>query len=145
MLRVCTVYVGELFFAIPVASIREVIRAPRVTRVPLANPIIAGLTNLRGSMVTLIDLHRCLGVSATDTSASSMAVVLKARNGTVALLIDRVGDVVEIPEKSEALPTTIAVAVRNVTSGAQILDGKLLLMLDETKAVRELDAEGAVA
>lgn len=145
MLQVCTAHVGELFFAIPVSSIREVIRAPRITRVPLASPSIAGLTNLRGTMVTLIDLRRCLALPAADPEQKAMALVLKSRCGSVALLIDRVGDVLEIADKSEALPSTIAATVRNVTSGAQILDGKLLLMLDEAKAVRELDAEQAVA
>src|SRR5215218_5087166 len=94
--QVCTFYVEDLFLGIDVQQIQEVIRYQGMTRVPLAAPAISGLINLRGQIVTAIDLRRRLGMPLRKPEEPPMNVVVRDGENAVSLLVDRIGDVLEV-------------------------------------------------
>ena len=114
----CTFYVGGLFLGVDVLSVQEVLRASPLSKVPLAPPTVEGLLNLRGQIVTTIDLRRRLGF-----------------DGHVSLLVDAVGDVIEVTDESfEAPPETLAPATRALIRGVHKLPKHLLHLLDPDQA-----------
>jgi purine-binding chemotaxis protein CheW len=116
--------------AIPVDRVQEVLRHELVTPVPLAPPAIRGLINLRGRIVTAVDLRRRMGLPDDDQSPV-MHVILRDEEGGVSLLVDRVGDVIEVEEGSWAEPpATLKGEARRLVRGAYKLTRRLLLVLD---------------
>jgi purine-binding chemotaxis protein CheW len=131
-----TFTIDGLLFGIEVSRIQEVIRSQRMTPVPLAPDVVGGLINLRGEIVTAIDLRRRLQLPARSDGVQPMNVVVRTRDGAVSLLVDEIGDVVEVgPESFAAPPDTLDPEMRAVIRGAHKLDGRLLLVLDVDQAV----------
>jgi purine-binding chemotaxis protein CheW len=132
----CTFYLGEHMFGIDVSHVQEVIRYQRTTRVPLAPPVVEGLINLRGQIVTAIDLRRRLGLPERPKNLSSMNVIVKGTDGLTSLLVDRVGDVLDLAlESLEPAPETLRGIVRELSTGVYSLQEKLLLILDVEKVL----------
>lgn len=132
----CTFYLDKYVFGVPVNDVQEVIRYQEVTQVPLAPAVIRGLINLRGQIVTAIDLRRRLGLSPQDPSYLPMNVVLQADDGTVSLLVDRVGDILEVEERDFApSPDTLHGITRDLLKGVYKLKNNLLLVLDTEKVI----------
>jgi purine-binding chemotaxis protein CheW len=132
----CTFYLDGLYFGVEVQQVQEVIRYQELTRVPLASPVVSGLINLRGQIVTAIDLRRRLGLSSRPEQSRPMNVVVRTTDGVVSLLVDEIGDVIEVPsDRFEAPPETLFGATRSLIDGAYKLDGKLLLILNTREAV----------
>jgi len=137
----CTFYVRGLFLGLEVTCIQEVIRYQPLTVVPLTPPVIAGLMNLRGQIVTAIDLRHRLGLPPRDAAERPINVVVRTPDGAVSLLVDEIGDVIEVGEDSfERPPETLSDDARALVRGAYKLKGRLLLVLD---AARTLDSEAA--
>ena len=135
----CTFYLDGLFFGVEVEKVQEVIRYQAMTRVPRAPEVIGGLINLRGQIVTAVDLRNRLEMTARATERKPMNVVVRTEDGAVSLLVDEIGDVVEVlPNTFEAPPETLAGAARKLTSGVYKLEGHLLHALD-LGAVLQLD------
>ncbi|MEO7733127.1 MAG: chemotaxis protein CheW [Kofleriaceae bacterium] len=135
----CTFLVGGLFFGLEVTCIQEVIRAQPLTVVPLSSSVIAGLINLRGQIVTAIDLRARLGLPPRDPDQRPLNVVVRTSDGPVSLLVDEIGDVIEVEAASfERPPDTLGDEARELIRGAYKLKGRLLLVLDP---VRTVDAE----
>ena len=135
----CTFFVGGLFFGLEVTCIQEVIRAQPLTVVPLTSGVIAGLMNLRGQIVTAIDLRARLGLPARDADQRPLNVVVRTSDGPVSLLVDEIGDVIEVSAASfERPPDTLGDEARELIRGAYKLKGRLLLVLDPARTV---DAE----
>jgi purine-binding chemotaxis protein CheW len=127
----CTFLLGDLFIGIDVMRVQEVIRAQQTTPVPLASPIIDGLINLRGEIVTTIDLRRRLGLPERDPGDEPMNVVVRHEDGVVSLLVDEIGDVLEVDDADfEPAPPTLPSTTRDVIVGVYKLDPRLLLVLD---------------
>ena len=138
LVQYCTFSVERLSFAVEVDRVQEVMRYSHVTRVPLAPPIVAGLMNLRGDIVTAIDMRGRLGLPARDAGTVAMSVVLRRPGGTVSLLVDRIGDVIEVASDSVlGVPHTIPSGVRDLTRGIIPWERELLLLLDTNRAVPE--------
>jgi purine-binding chemotaxis protein CheW len=138
MAQYCTFSVERLSFAVEVERVQEVLRFSYVTRVPLAPPIVGGLMNLRGDIVTAIDMRARLGLLPRDAGRIAMSVVLRRTSGAVSLLVDRIGDVIEVaPESLLGVPHTIPSSVRELTRGIIPWERELLLLLDTTRAVPE--------
>ena len=95
----CTFYIQGLLFGVEVKTVQEVIRHQEMTGIPLAPEVVAGLINLRGQIVTAIDLRRRLGVRDRLADELPMNVVVRTADGAVSLLVDEIGDVVEVEEK----------------------------------------------
>lgn len=132
----CTFFLGDLFLGVRVEEVQEVISYREMTRVPLAPPMVRGLINLRGQIVTAIDLRRPLGLSERPADQLPMNVVLRTDDGAVSLLVDEIGDVLELPEDSfERPPETLRGVARELIRGAYKLRERLLLFLDTEKAV----------
>lgn len=132
----CTFFVDKLFFGVEVSSVQEVIRYQHLTHVPLASPIIGGLMNLRGQIVTAIDLRRRLGLREKAGGELPINVVLRSGDGAVSLLVDQIGDVIEVDESAfERPPPTLSEEARELIRGAYKLEDQLLLVLDTTRAL----------
>jgi purine-binding chemotaxis protein CheW len=126
---------GRLF-GIEVEEVQEVIRYQPMTRVPLAPAEIQGLINLRGQIVTAMDLRRRLGMPERPEGELPMNVVVRTADGWVSLLVDEIGDVVEVDEASfERPPETLTGSARTMIRGAYKLEERLLLVLDIHRTV----------
>ena len=132
----CTFYAGGMYFGIWVREVQEVLLYQDMVRVPLASPVVRGLINLRGQIVTAIDLRRRLGLPDGPVDVDPMNVVVRTDDGAVSLLVDEIGDVVEVDEKTfEATPETLTGRARELIEGVYKLDGQLLLILDAAKTI----------
>jgi purine-binding chemotaxis protein CheW len=132
----CTFFLDGLYFGVEVQKVQEVIRYQELTRVPLGPPVIVGLINLRGQIVTAIDLRRQLGLAERQTNKKPMNVVVRTSDGVTSLLVDEIGDVVEVEEGLfEPPPGTLSSKSRELVCGAFKLPQRLLLKLDADKAI----------
>jgi purine-binding chemotaxis protein CheW len=136
----CTFYLDKLLFGVELKGVQEVIRSLDRTMVPLAPPVVSGLINLRGQIVTAVDLRRRLELDSAPPGTRSMNVVVRSVDGAVSLLVDEIGDVVEVEESTfEPPPETLRPSVRNVILGIHKLKGRLLHVLDIEKACLMVD------
>lgn len=127
----CTFFLDSYYFGIDVLQVQEVIRYQEMTRVPLAPAVVRGLINLRGQIVTAIDLRRRLDLPDRPEGLLPVNVVLRTDDGAVSLLVDEIGDVQHVPEDSfERPPETLRGAARELIRGAYKLADRLLLALD---------------
>lgn len=133
--QLATFSLGKLFFGVEVLNVQEVIRFQEMTPVPLASEEVEGLINLRGQIVTAIDLRRRLGLPERAAQALPMNVVVTGESGVVSLLVDEIGDVIEVEDSAfEVPPSTLSEEVRRVLKGVYKLNGQLLLVLDIERA-----------
>ena len=131
IIQFCTFTLDGLWFGIAVDRVQEVVRHLRHTRVPLAAPVIRGLMNLRGQIVTAIDLRRRLEFPDREAGALPMNVVIRTEEGPVSLLVDQIGDVVVVETATRNdPPPTLRGAARDLIRGAYQLPTRLLLELD---------------
>lgn len=134
--QLCTFYLDDLYFGVEVQKVQEVIRYQEMTSVPLAPPVVRGLINLRGQIVTAIDMRRRLDLPALPADQLPMNVVIRTDDGPVSLLVDEIGDVLEVDTESyEQPPETLHGVVRELILGAYKLNGRLLLTLNSDLAV----------
>lgn len=132
----CTFFIDGLFFGVEVLKVQEVIRYQQMTAVPLASRTIEGLINLRGQIVTAIDLRRRLDLPPRGEEQLPMNVVVRSDDGAVSLLVDEIGDVVEIRDDvRERPPETLRGVARELVTGVYKLKDRLLLILDTEKTV----------
>lgn len=134
----CTFFLDKHFFGIEVTKIQEVIPSQNMTRVPLASRVIRGLINLRGQIVTTIDLRRRLELSERPNQQLAMNMVVRTNDGdAVSLLIDDIGDVLELDQEDfESAPDTLQGVGRDLICGVYKLKNNLLLVLDVEKTVQ---------
>lgn len=132
----CTFVLDGHYFGVEVRQVQEVIRYQEMTRVPLASPVVSGLINLRGRIVTAIDLRRRLGLPDRPTGKLPMNVVVRTGDDAVSLLVDEIGDVIEVPaDVFETPPETLRGLARTLVKGAYKLEHRLLLVLNTEEAV----------
>ena len=132
----CTFFVAGHYFGLDVLKVQEVIRYQEMTRVPLAPPEVAGLINLRGQIVTAIDLRRRLELGNRPAGELPLNVVVHTDDGAVSLLVDEIGDVLKVPESLfEPPPETLRGTARELIRGAYKLTDRLLLVLDIERTV----------
>ena len=130
----CTFYVGGKFYGINVKNVQEIIRYQDMTSVPLADSVIKGLINLRGQIVTAIDLRRRLGLKQRKKEDVPMNVIIKTDDGAVSLLVDEIGDVIEVDDGIyESPPQNLRGKAKELTTGVYKLKDKLLMTLDIDK------------
>jgi purine-binding chemotaxis protein CheW len=131
-----TFFLDRLFFGVEVEKVQEVIRYQAMTRVPLAPPVVRGLINLRGQIVTALDLRRRLDLPERPPEALPMNVVVRTDDGVLSLLVDEIGDVLEVDQSAfERPPDTLQGSVRELILGAFKLKDRLLLTLDLEKVI----------
>src|SRR5664280_3482060 len=126
-----TAMIGGQLFGLPIQSVQDVFKPERLTRVPLAPPEIAGVLNLRGRIVTLIDLRRRFGLGERGDGNSSMAIGVESRAESYGLLIDSVGEVLKLDDAArEPNPINMDQQLARVSAGIHRLDGHLLIVVD---------------
>ena len=131
----CTFKLGDLHFGVEVLDVQEVIREQTMTPVPLAEVDIRGVMNLRGQIVTAIDLRKRLQLPDADELAA-MNVVVRGADGPVSLLVDEIGDVIEVnDEQFEPPPETLNGVPRELIRGAYKLKEHLLLALNTDRVI----------
>ena len=136
----CTFEIDDHLLGVEVETVQEVIRHQEMTPVPLARPEIAGLINLRGQIVTAMDLRRRLGFADRTDGHRPPNVVVRASDGPVSLLVDEIGDVLDVDDiHYERPPDTVAESVRALITGTYKLDDRLLLVLDTERVVAPTD------
>lgn len=128
--QLCTFQLDSSLFGIDVSHVQEVLRYQDMTPVPLAPKTIRGLINLRGQIVTALDMRTRLGLPARS-NLEPMNVVLRTPDGVVSLLVDDIGDVLQPDDHHfEAPPSNITPLLRDMLAGVYKLDSQLLLLLD---------------
>lgn len=132
--QLCTFLIDDMLFGVDVTNVQEVIRYQEMTKVPLASSTVRGLINLRGQIVTAIDMRARLGLPPRSDDALPMNVVASTGDGVVSLLVDEIGDVLEVEERSfERAPETMNAMFRELVPGVFKLSGQLLLLLDSQR------------
>jgi purine-binding chemotaxis protein CheW len=138
-----TFYVSDLYFGIDVLNVQEVLRYQQMTRVPLAPDVIEGLINLRGQIVTAVDLRKRLNVPPRDNGSAPMNIVVRSEEGAVSLLVDEISDVLQVdPASYEPPPQNLPAEQRELIEGLYKLDGRLLLILN-TERVLQIKTNGS--
>lgn len=126
-----TLTVADTLCGVPVLTVRDVLMAQAITRIPLAPPEVAGSLNLRGRIVTAIDLRRRLGLPPRAAESAGMSVVVERDGELYSLLVDEVGDVVPLPRSGRAAkPPTLDPLWREVAADVHRLEDRLVILLD---------------
>lgn len=134
--QLCTFRVAGGYFGIPVEHVQEVVRPQPITPVPLAPPVVRGLINLRGQILTAIDLRSRLGLGEPGDQEKLMNVVVRTDDSPVSFLVDEIGEVLDVDEDTfEAPPETLQGDMRELIRGAYKLEGRLLLALSTERTV----------
>ena len=148
MSQLSTFHVGQYLFGVDVSLVQEVVRLQQMTPVPLATAEIAGLINLRGEVLTAIDLRARLGLPPLDalgTAREPVNVVVRVDDEPVSLLVDEIGGVLEVSQVPfEQTPSTVDERVRDLLLGAYTLPDRLLLALN-ARRVLDVSTHGASA
>lgn len=142
----CTFCVDDLLLALDVLEVQEVIRYQEMTRIPTAPAVLRGLINLRGQIVTAIDLRRRLELPPAPEDRRPMNVVVRTGDGAVSLLVDEIGDVLELDGRDcEPPPETIPGSIRELLAGIYRLPDRLLIVLDPEKVINLSGGVAALA
>lgn len=135
----CTFWVDDLFFGVAVAEVQEVLRRQPMTPVPCAAAAVTGLINLRGQIVTAVDLRIRLGLPPRDADRLPMNVIVRTRGEVVSLLVDDIGDVIDVSTlagaDAEPVPSNMPSQLQDVISGVRPMTDQILLVLDADRAV----------
>lgn len=139
-----TFFIDDLFFGIEVVRVQEVIKYQHMTHVPLASKIVEGLINLRGQIVTAIDLRRRLELGERPEGEKPMNVVIRTNDGAVSLLVDSIGDVLAVSKETlEFPPSTVTGLTRELVTAVHKLADRLLLVLDTDKVIAVTQEQGS--
>ncbi len=133
--QLCTFAVAGGRYAVPVADVQEVLRHQELTPVPLGHPAVVGLINLRGQIVTSMDVRRRLGLPDRPADAGPMTVVVRTADGPKALLVDDIGDVIDVADAAAEPPPAAAGPQTAVTARVYKLPDHLLLELDVAELI----------
>jgi purine-binding chemotaxis protein CheW len=126
-----TAVIGGQLFGLPILRVQDVFAPERLTQVPLAPRDIAGVLNLRGRIVTLIDMRHRLGLGRREDDHPAMAIGVESRGESYGLLIDSVGEVLKLDDMAcEPNPSNLDPRLSSVSTGIYRLDGQLLMVLD---------------
>ena len=126
-----TVMIGGQLFGLPIERVHDVFMPESITRVPLSRPEIAGVLNLRGRIVTAIDMRRRLHLPVREDGGQAMAVGIEHKGESYGLLIDNVGEVLTLPTAGrEPNPVNLDSRWSLISGGVHRLNGQLMVILD---------------
>jgi purine-binding chemotaxis protein CheW len=131
-------WLNDFLFGIEVGLVQEVVRGQALTSIPLAPPSVCGLLNLRGQIVTALDLRPCLQLPPADPGADPVFIVTRTAEGVISLMVDDIDDVVDVTDLPWAPPPeTLGGTAREVIRGSYTLADRLLLALDVGRTVTQ--------
>ena len=140
-----TAHIADQLFGLPISAVQDVFMPDRLTRVPLSPPEIAGVLNLRGRIVTALDMRARLGMPPREPGKMPMAAGVEYRGESYGLMIDNVGEVLRLPEADlEKNPVNLDPRLARMSAGVYRLDGQLMVVLDVDR-VLELHNESVAA
>jgi purine-binding chemotaxis protein CheW len=140
-----TAVIGGQLFGLPISRVQDVFMPERLTRVPLSSAEIAGVLNLRGRIVTVVDMRARLGLPKADDGKPPMAVGVDLRGESYGLLIDQIGEVLRLADDSrEENPVNLDPRMTKLAGGVHRLDGQLMVVLDVDR-VLEIMPQTALA
>ena len=126
-----TFYVKEQLFGIPVLKVQDILTPDRIASIPLAPPEVTGAINLRGRIVTVLDVRIRLGLEKRENVKESMGVTIDHQNELYTLLVDKVGDVIGLEsDLYESNPSTLDPIWREFALGVFRLEGSIMVVLD---------------
>lgn len=126
-----TVKIGGQLFGLAIERVQDVFMPDAITEVPLSMPEVAGVLNLRGRIVTAIDMRKRLNLQPRSEGETQMAVGIEYHAESYGLIIDEVGEVLRLPQDSfETNPSNLDPRWAAISSGVQRLDGQLMVILD---------------
>lgn len=129
-----TFIVKHQLFGVPVLNVQDILSPDRIASIPLAPPEVKGSINLRGRIVTVIDVRVRLGLEKREESQTGMGVTVEHQNELYTLLVDSVGDVISLStEYYENNPSTLDPLWREFANGVYRLDGRLMVVLDVSR------------
>ena len=135
-----TVIIADQLFGLPIARVHDVFMPESMTPVPLARTEIAGLLNLRGRIVTAIDMRRMLDLPEREEGSTRMAVGIDYKGESYGLIIDRVGEVLNLPNaEREPNPVNLAPRWAAVSAGVHRLEGTLMVILDVDSVLHSMN------
>ena len=135
-----TAVIGGQLFGLPISRVQDVFMPERLTRVPLSSQEIAGVLNLRGRIVTAVDMRRRLEVNRREDGGSGMAIGIEVKGESFGLLVDAIGEVLKLPDgEREPNPINLGGKLAALSDGVYRLEGQLLVVLDVD---RVLDLRG---
>ncbi len=138
----CTFFLDGHYFGVPVQQVQEVLRYQEMTEVPLVSSVVRGLINLRGQIIAAVDLRRQLGLGDRSEKQKPMNVIIRSEEGAFSLLVDEIGDVIEVEEHSfEPPPDSLRGMAKGLLRGVHKLPARLLLVLDIEQAARGSEIE----
>jgi purine-binding chemotaxis protein CheW len=138
----CTFFLDGHYFGVPVQKVQEVLRYQEMTEVPLVSSVVRGLINLRGQIITAVDLRRQLGMNDRPEKQKPMNVIMRTEEGAYSLLVDEIGDVIEVEENTfEQPPDTLQGMAKGMLRGVHKLPNRLLLVLDSDRTAKLSDAD----
>ena len=139
-----TMRIAKQLFGIPVLQVQDVLGPQRITRIPLAPPEVAGSLNLRGRIVTAIDVRSRLELESRPQNLREMSIVVEHENELYSLIVDEVGEVLNLEEASfEKNPATMDRRWLDVSAGIHRLDRELLVILDIGRLLSFADSQAA--
>ncbi len=139
-----TIHLSGQLCGIPLLAVHDVLSAQRITCIPLAHTAVAGVLNLRGKIVTAIDMRKRLQLPDTDKELSSMSIVIEYQGEPYSLLIDKVGDVISLPNGAfEKSPVTLDACWQEVAKGVYRMDKELMVVLDVEKLLNFNESKAA--
>lgn len=134
-----TINIDGQMFGIPILQVQDVLGEVKVTRIPLAPPQVMGSLNLRGRIVTAIDVRKCLGLNPLEENKKRMSVVVIHDDELYSLIIDNVGDVLTLQDNEfEQNPATLDITWKSISLGVYRLEQKILVILDVPKLLLSL-------
>ena len=140
-----TAMIGGQLFGLPISRVQDVFMPERMTRVPLASSDVAGVLNLRGRIVTAIDMRARLGLPKNEDKGPPMAVGVDLRGESYGLLIDNIGEVLKLADDGrEVNPVNLDPRMAKMAGGVHRLEGRLMVVLDVDR-VLEIDSDRQAA
>ena len=132
-----TFYLNGICFGVPIERVQEVLEFQEITPIPLSPAVLPGIINLRGQIITTIDLKTRLELTESEAQGQPMMIVLRTGEGPMNLIVDKIGSVVDVDPALFEKPTeTLKTGVRAVTTHVCKLEGRLLLVLDTEKVIQ---------
>lgn len=134
-----TIYISDQLFGLPISRVHDVFVPESVTRVPLSQTEIAGVLNLRGRIVTAIDMRKRLGIKPLETEGNLMAIGIEFKEESYGLIIDSVGEVLDLSEASrEAVPSNLDTRWADIAAGVHRLENDLMVILDVDRVLGDM-------
>lgn len=137
-----TVFIGGQLFGLPIHKVHDVFVPESMTRVPLSAPEVAGVLNLRGRIVTAINMRRRLGLPLREGNHGIMAVGIEYRGESYGLIIDEVGEVLNLDSSGrEANPANLDARWAEISGGVHRLSGQLMVILDVERVLGRMQGD----